>query len=222
MTIKRIFTPFAIMAIALATICSCGDKNKKVPFDSGDSTENVTIDKTIYGVCGEETAMNTLQVITDLGDTITVDISEARDNEQVFGGLHSGDRIAVLTNNDKSVATIVINQTSLLGNWVMPNPLDGSDEVGFAIKEGGVMEGIEQSSIIYKTWRLFNGRLEITSERESGGGEQDIVLYNILKLTPDSLIIKDTEDTFEYGRQKEKKPDSNIKLEDASTDDYKI
>lgn len=222
MTTKRIFIPLAFVALALTMICSCDDKNKKVPFDSGDSTENVAIDKTIYGVCGNETAMNTLQVITDLGDTITLDISEAKDNEQVFGGLHSGDRVAVVANADKSAASVVINQSSLLGNWVMPNPIDGSDEVGFCIKEGGVMEGIEQNSIIYKTWRLFNGKLEITSERESGGGEQDIVLYHLIKLTPDSLIIKDSEDTFEYGRQREKKNDSNIKLEEASTDDYKI
>lgn len=222
MLTKRNLIPFAVVAMAIVTICSCGGKEKRVPFDSGDSTSNVLQDKTVYGVCGDGTAMHTLQIITDLGDTVTFDIAAAVDNNKVFGGLQAGDRIAVVPGTDKNTAVCVINQTSLLGNWVMPNPLDGSDEVGFSIKEGGVVEGIEQSSIIYKTWRLLNGQLEVVSERESGGGIEDIALYNIIKLTADSLIIKDTEDIFEYGRQQTKKEHSDIKLEEASSEDLKI
>jgi hypothetical protein len=100
--------------------------------------------------------------------------------------------------------------------------LDGSDEVGFRIKEGGIVEGIEQSSLTYKTWRLVRGKLELVDVREGGGEEEEVTLYDLVRLTPDSLILKDSEDIYEYGRQQLKKPDSDIKLEEASEDDYKI
>ena len=157
-----------------------------------------------------------------MGDTVQLNITYARDNNQVFGGLHAGDRMAVVPNSKKTEALIVVNQAALLGNWVMPNPLDGSDEVGFSIKEGGIVEGIEQSSLTYKTWRLVRGKLEMIAVREGGGEEEEINLYDLVKLNADSLILKDSEDLYEYGRQQLKKPDSDIKLEEASEDDYKI
>ena len=58
--------------------------------------------------------------------------------------------------------------------------------------------------------------------REGGGEEEEINLYDLVKLNADSLILKDSEDLYEYGRQQLKKPDSDIKLEEASEDDYKI
>lgn len=220
---KKFSIILTLVSAVVFTISSCGGKTQQVPFDNGDSTDmNATQDPTIYGVCGEGTAMNTLQVVTDLGDTIQMDITYARENNQVFGGLQVGDRMAVVPNAKKTEALVVINQAALLGNWVMPNPLDGSDEVGFRIKEGGIVEGIEQSSLTYKTWRLVRGKLELVDVREGGGEEEEVTLYDLVRLTPDSLILKDSEDIYEYGRQQLKKPDSDIKLEEASEDDYKI
>jgi hypothetical protein len=220
---KKFSIIMTLVSAVVFTISSCGGKTQQVPFDNGDSTDmNGTQDPTIYGVCGEGTAMNTLQVVTDLGDTIQMDITYARENNQVFGGLQVGDRMAIVPNAKKTEALVVINQAALLGNWVMPNPLDGSDEVGFRIKEGGIVEGIEQSSLTYKTWRLVRGKLELVDVREGGGEEEEVTLYDLVRLTPDSLILKDSEDIYEYGRQQLKKPDSDIKLEEASEDDYKI
>ena len=167
--------------------------------------------------------MNTLQLVTDAGDTLSIDLSEAQDKEQVFGGLQVGDRMAVITNKDKTEAVLVINQATLLGNWVMPNPIDGSDEVGFRIKEGGIAESIEQSDLVYKTWRLIRGQLEVVMMRESGSGEDETMLYDIVKLGPDSLTLKDAEETLEYSRQKPREEyGKDVKLEDASADDYQI
>lgn len=212
-----------MIAAVVVTISSCGGKTQPVPFDDGDSTDMSAMqDPTIYGVCGEGSAMNTLQLVTDLGDTIQLDLTYARENNQVFGGLQAGDRMAVVPNAKKTEALIVINQVALLGNWVMPNPLDGSDEVGFCIKEGGIVEGIEQSALTYKTWRLVRGKLELISVREGGGDEEEIGVYDIVTLSPDSLVLKEGDDLYEYGRQQLKKPDSDIKLEEASEDDYKI
>ena len=195
---------------------SCGNKTEKVPFDNGDSAYSAKADPTLFGVCGVETTMNTLQLITDTGDTLQLDLTKARENDRVFGGLQSGDRMAVLANSDNTEALMVINQAALLGNWVMPNPIDGSDEVGISIKEGGIAESIEQSVIVYKTWKLIRGKLEIVLVREGGTEEEETYLYDIIKLTPDSLVYKDADDTFEYCRQKPKERyGMDVDLEDA-------
>ena len=114
---------------------------------------------------------------------------------------------------------MVINQATLLGNWVMPNPLDGSDEVGISIKEGGIAEGIEQSSIVYKTWRLTRGKLEIVLMREGGSEEDEYYQYDIVKLGADSLVYKDGDETFEYSRQKPKEEyGKEVQLEDSQNE----
>ena len=173
--IYEIMKKFGVISIVVSAVLmmgSCGNKSDKVPFDNGDSADVANADPTIYGICGEETSMNTLQLITDMGDTLVIDISDAQDNNKVLGGIAPGDRMAVLADAKKTTAELVINQATLMGNWVMPNPLDGSDEVGLSIKEGGIVEGIDQANITYKTWRLSRGKLEIVLVRE-GGSEDD-------------------------------------------------
>ena len=87
------------------TVSSCGGKTQQVPFDNGDSTDMSGLqDPTIYGICGEGTTDSILQIVTDLGDTVQLAITYARDNNQVFGGLHAGDRMAVVPNNKKTEA----------------------------------------------------------------------------------------------------------------------
>ena len=217
---------FGIIAFAMAfSSCGGGNQQQQQVVEDDDDSTNVYIpqDQTIYGICGNGTAMNTLQLLTDNGDTLLLDLTKAQENYQVFGGLQAGDRMAVLPNKSKTEAVIVINQNTLLGDWVMPNPIDGSSEVGIRIKEGGIAESIDQSSIIYKTWRLTRGKLEIVLVREGGSEEEETYLYDITRLTPDSLVYKDAEDTFEYGRQKPKEQyGKNIVLEESSQDDFKM
>lgn len=208
-----------VLSALMVLLGSCGNKSINVPFDNGDSAYSAKADPTLFGVCGVETSMNTLQLITDTGDTLQLDLTSARENGQVFGGLQVGDRMAVLANDDHTVATMVVNQVALLGNWVMPNPIDGSDEVGIVLKEGGIAESIEQNSVIYKTWKLTRGKLEIVLVREGGTEEEEVYLYDLIKLSPDSLIFKDADDTFEYTRQKPKETyGMDVDLEDAQSE----
>jgi hypothetical protein len=216
------FSILFLVAAAILMMGSCGGNSHKVPFDNGDSL-NVDQDSTVYGICGEATSMNVLQVITDTGDTLAFDISAARDNGKVLGGLKAGDRMAVLPNGDKTVASLVINQSTLLGNWVMPNPIDGSDEVGISIKEGGIAESIDQGTIIYRTWRLVRGQLEIVLVRDGASDVEEVGYYDILKLQADTLVYRDAEETFEYYRQKPKESyGDEVQLEDASYEDFKM
>ena len=220
--IYEIMKKFGVISIVVSAVLmmgSCGNKSDKVPFDNGDSADVANADPTIYGICGEETSMNTLQLITDMGDTLVIDISDAQDNNKVLGGIAPGDRMAVLADAKKTTAELVINQATLMGNWVMPNPLDGSDEVGLSIKEGGIVEGIDQANNTYKTWRLSRGKLEIVLVREGGSEDDEAYFYDIVKLGADSLVIKDADETYEYSRQKPKEGYGvDIKLEDAQNE----
>ena len=223
---------FGVTALAM-TIISCGGGNpqpQQIVEDDSDSTSvYIPQDQTVYGICGNGTAMNTLQLLTDNGDTLSLDLTKAQENGQVLGGLQTGDRMAVVPNPAKTEAVIVINQNTLLGDWVMPNPIDGSSEVGIRIKEGGIAESIDQSSIIYKTWKIFNGKLEILSQRDGGGDMEETNLYEILILGADSLVYKTygvdkrDEETFEYTRWKEAPALDlhGLKLEDSS-DEFRI
>lgn len=198
---KTIFFPVIIAALLMM---ACGN-NKTQPSASNNEEEisYVLRDTAIYGFCAEGSAMNTLQIITDIGDTITVSTAKARDKELVLGGYAVGDEIALIANADTTQALMVINKSMLNGDWVMPNPLDGSDETGFRILRGGVAESIDQSSIIYKSWRIFNGRLQFTITREDGIDMEEYLVYDIVKLTDESLVLRATDEDnelFEYTR----------------------
>ena len=214
-----------LVAAAAVTMGSCGGGKPQQQAGAGQEEEyavvNINRDSMLYGICGEGSAMNTLQLITDLGDTLTLSIAEANEKGQCFGGFQSGDRIAVLL-SDETTARLVVNQSALLGDWVMPNPIDGSAEMGIRIKEGGVAESIEQPSLIYRSWRLFNGRLEFVAIREGGTEEEETTLYDLVSIGPDSLVFKDAEDVYEYSRYKAVDRKVNIVLEEASEDDYSI
>ena len=211
-------------AVMTLTTGSCGQKKQQAAeeYDSSadETIEYIYRDSTLYGLCGEGSAMNTLQLFTDTGDTLNLSLVKAKDKDHVLGGYAVGDRLAVLPNADRQEALIVINLNTLLGNWVMPNPIDGSSETGIRIKEGGVLEGIDQSSVIYKTWKITNGQLEILSQREGGGDEEETALFDITVLTSDSLVIRNSEDLFEYGRQQIHEHKSKVKFEDDSPDDF--
>ena len=223
---KNDMKKLVILSIAAAVAMlmgSCGGKTQEVPFDNGDSADIANADPTIYGISGEETTMNSLQLITDTGDTLFFDLSSASDKGQVLGGLQVGDRMAVVPNPTNGEALKVINQATLLGDWVMPNPLDGIDEVGIRFTEGGIAESIDQPGLSYRTWRLVNGQLEIVQVEEDAAGTEETFLYDIVKLDADSLVYKDNEDVFEYTRQRAKKGyGSDVKLEDASVEDFEI
>ena len=224
---KSLYFWMAAASMTITMSCGGGGSQQQQVVEEEEDTAAVNAiprDQTLYGLCGDGTAMNTLQLLRDNGDTLVLSITNAMEAGQVFGGLQVGDRIAVFPNATQSEAVIVINQNALLGDWVMPNPIDGSSEVGIRIKEGGVAESIEQSSIIYKTWKIFNGRLEILSQRDGGGDEEELNLYELVKLGPDSLVYrtlnkpKEEMETFEYSRWKE--PEQldlhGLQLEDAA------
>ena len=194
-----IFVMAAILAIG------CGGSKKANFSEDLEAEEELDAyrDSTIYGFCTDKSTGDILQIITDAGDTLNINVANARENGDIKGGYNKGDEMAVVANGDSTIALLVINKTALLGNWVMPNPIDGSSETGISIRRGGSVESIDQNAIIYKSWRIYNGKLQITATREDGVDVDETFIYSIKRITPDSLVIQDAEETFEYSRQQE-------------------
>jgi hypothetical protein len=223
---------FLVVAAGMMMIGSCGggkQQNTEADADTVDVEDLVPHDYTIYGLCSGGTAMNTLEMVTDNGDTLTLSLAKAQENGKVFGGLQVSDRLAVVADKNKKEAQVVINLNALLGDWVMPDPIDGSSEIGIRIKEGGVAESIDQSTIIYRTWKIFNGDLDILLVREGGGDEEEENRYEILTLGPDTLCYRtigkprDETEVFEYYRWKPKpKMSIDLELEEANDEFNKI
>ena len=186
------------MMVEAAMFTACKNNNQPPQVSSGeDQMQYVLRDTTIYGFCAEGSAMNTLQIITDAGDTISISTARAREKNKVFGGYAVGDEMAVITNADTTQALIVINKSMLNGDWVMPNPMDGSNEMGIRILRGGAAESIDQSIIVYKSWRIFNGQLQVVATREDGIDMEEIQIFDFVKLTADSLLLMATDEDNE-------------------------
>ena len=222
---------FLSVAMAAMMMLSCGGNSHQAEREEDTVDVNDLIrDHTLYGLCGGIPSASVLKVITDSGDTLTLNVTRAQRDHKMLGSIKVGDRLAVMTNKNQTEATEVININLLLGDWVMPDPLDGSDEIGIRIKEGGVAESIEMTNITYRTWRIFNGQLEITSIREGGGQSEETNFFEILKLSHDTLVYKtidkpqDEEETLEYTRWKEKPvPDLHgLKLEEHQDEYMKL
>ena len=140
---------FLSVAIAAMMMSSCGGNSHQAEREEDTVDVNDLIrDHTVYGLCGAIPSTTQLKVITDVGDTLTLDITPALENRKMLGSIRVGDRLGVMTNKNQTMATEVININLLLGDWVMPDPLDGSDEIGIRLKEGGVAESIEMTATI--------------------------------------------------------------------------
>ena len=119
---------------------------------------------------------------------------------------------------------MVINKSMLHGEWIMPNPIDGSSETGIRILRGGLAESIEQSSIVYKSWRIINGQMQVQATREDGIDMEEYMLFNFVKLTPDSLVIRDEDDTYEYTHPTpdDDELEDGVNYDSGDESDYKI
>jgi len=83
---KKIFVVMIVAAVAFCT--SCNNKKHQVPTLKAPVEGADETDSTVYGVCGDGTSMHSLQLITDMGDTIEYMMIDADDNEsEVAGGL---------------------------------------------------------------------------------------------------------------------------------------
>ncbi|MCD8297208.1 MAG: lipocalin family protein [Prevotella sp.] len=184
-SMRSIFKWLFVVVIA-AIIVGCND-NKAQQNTSG-STDDGIVDSTMYGKCGESTAMHILQLVKDNGDSIFISLYDDEYDEtisDVQGGLFVGDYLAVITGKDVDgnlYAKKVINLTSLLGKWE-------SIDKSFEICEGGKVVCEENSSHPYTEWKIWNGHLILSPDT-----------FDIFSLGADSLFLENNNGIYDYKR----------------------
>lgn len=185
---KRLMSIAIVMAVVFA-FAGCGNGKKKSPtmeFREGtDST--LSNDSTIYGRCGEGTAMHTLELIGDDGKTRHFMINLDDSLPGVHGGLLAGDKMAVIAQVEygDTFATKVINLTTLQGKWL-------SIDRNFEIKEGGIIKSHNESeSKPWTSWRIYNGHLVLDKDT-----------FDIDELGADSMYLENKDGIFGFKRIK--------------------
>ena len=177
------------LLVAAFLIAGCKDKNKNNVGDGIDSTdvELMVSDSTVYGVCGENTAMHSLELITDAGDTLRFVLNEDENGDvNVLGGLLAGDRLAVVEGPEvdgEKLAKKVINITTLLGKWTS---LDKNFEIQ---DDGTVRSTVQAEKNPWTSWKIVNGRLVLNRDT-----------FDINNLGSDSLYLENKNGIFVYKR----------------------
>ena len=170
-----------VFGMALAMIgCNNPKGGKAITVNSitGDTTD---VDTTIYGTCGEGTAMHTLELLCDDGKTRVFMFNPDDSISPVYGGMLVGDRMAVIANVEygDTIASKVINLTTLLGEWT-------SIDKQFEIKEGGVVDShVETETNPWTSWKIHNGRLLFNKDT-----------FDIVELGADSMYIENNNGVF--------------------------
>jgi hypothetical protein len=187
---RKLGLSFIVICMAMVMITGCHETKQQTSEVDSDSIMQEEIvfetDSTVYGTCGEATAMHTLQLITDVGDTLMY-VMMVEEDADVQGGLLVGDRMAVIGKNTQEglVATKILNLTTLMGKWT-------SLDKNFEILEGGVVESnVTAESNPWTSWKILNGKLLLNSDT-----------FNINMLGADSLYIENSRGIFAYKRQK--------------------
>lgn len=186
---KAKFSFAVILFGALFVLGSCQFGSKKNARKSADTlqVDNAVIDTTVYGTCGEGTAMHSLELITDAGDSLQYMILERADGQQdVQGGLLVGDRLAVIEGkglDNERVAKKVVNITTLLGKWTS---LDKNFDI---LEDGTVRSNVKAETNPWTNWKILNGQLLLNKDT-----------FDIVKLGKDSLYLENKQGIFTFKR----------------------
>ena len=184
-TMNKTFLSLMSIVVFFCMI-SCGGKSTKPDVET-DFDDNEIVDTTVYGRCGTGSAMHTLELITDKGDTIVYNLFDEDSVSIVFGGLYAGDRLAVIpsvSEDGMPCAAKVINLTSLMGRWV-------SISRHFELQEGGVVISDNAEPQPYTEWKILNGKLVLSADT-----------FDIYALGPDSLFLENSRGINGYKRQR--------------------
>lgn len=180
-----ILSLICVAALLSVAFTACNGK-KEAPQTADDASELAAPDSTVYGVCGEATSMHSLQLITDVGDTLSYMVyDDGETPSDVQGGLMAGDHVAVVgaMTDGELVAKKVINVTTLLGRWT-------SIDKDFEIEEGGtVKSAVKAESTPWTYWKIFNGRLVLNKDT-----------FDVAGLGADSLYLENNRGIFVYKR----------------------
>ncbi len=191
-----------LICLFAAIIVLAGCTQKKVNSETNISDDAEVNDSTIYGVCGEGTMMHTLELITNMHDTLSIYINddETADQTLVAGGLMAGDRMAVTVRKTDNglVGSRILNITSLLGKWT-------SVDKNFEITDDGEVKSfVRMESNAWTAWRILNGQLLLNRDT-----------FDIINISADSLQIENREGIYAFRRVKVSSDDADHTAKDS-------
>ncbi len=174
-----------LLFAALLSLCiACNNRTSGTSEDE----ERQDNDTTLYGVCGEGCSMHTLQLITNMQDTIYVFIDDEDSTHltKQLGSMAIGDRMAVTAYDIGAQAlegVRIINITTLLGRW---SSLDRDFDIS---EDGEVKSNLSSETNPWTSWRILNGQLLLNTDT-----------FDIVRLTADSLELENREGIYGYCR----------------------
>lgn len=184
---KSRIVPCIILCAYAILFSNCKrEQTGKIENIEGDSIETVTTvnDSTLWGHLGTDTGMSALQFITDDNDTLELyrtDPYTGTDGRLTGDIRNYTDRFAITISADGESMTTAINATQLAQTW---NTENGSIDM----KDDGV---IISKNLAYDGWKLWNGRILLSSQQQMEYGLVNRVdTMDIMLLTDDSLVIR--------------------------------
>jgi len=176
-----------MLSVAIALLTACNGKTENKDGEQNDTIISLVPDTALYGTVGEGTTMHVLELKTDGGKTLSLEMNTDEESD-VQGGVFAGDRVTLtFTENDNGDKTItrMVNLTSLQGKWT-------SLDRNFKILEDGTVESTGSAETHpYTLWSMVNAQLVLNADT-----------FSVLTLGPDSMSLENKNGIFVYKRQK--------------------
>lgn len=97
-----------------------------------------------------------------------------------------------------------VNKQELIGSWVEPIPGMEDQKQGISIQEDGSASSINMHTLVYTGWQLDGNKLLLSGASVGNGQTINFTdTAKIVKLTPDSLVLKSHDYYTRYARLKE-------------------
>lgn len=179
------------LIIAGMSFQSCKDKeNHTAPAqDSAPKQETIIADTALYGKLGESTGMSCVEIITNQGDTLTLNKVNEHTGEAglLLGGTeHYNDALTITTDANKESIVTLVNINTLCRKWFCK-----TDSLSLSLQEDKLVKS-DWKEKDYTSWTMCNAKLVLNNK------ELVSDTFSIQSLNQDSLIIRGKQNTIKF------------------------
>lgn len=179
------------LIIAGMSFQSCKDKeNHTAPVqDSVPKQETIIADTALYGRLGESTGMSCVEIITNQGDTLTLNKVNEHTGEAglLLGGTeHYNDALTITTDANKESIITLVNINTLCRKWFCK-----TDSLSLSLQEDKLVKS-DWKEKDYTSWTMCNANLVLNNKEFVSD------TFSIQSLNQDSLIIRGKQNTIKF------------------------
>lgn len=184
-----------ILITTAAGMVSCRNQNKAQSENGKDSTATAMVstpDTALYGKLGEGTGMSCVEIITDQGDTLT--LNKTDENTGAYGKILGGterynDPLTITTDANRESIITLVNLNTLTRKW-QTHP----DSIQMNLAAKGKISG-KWNGRGYRRWAMCNAQFVVEF---SGNGTVSADTFEIQDLSQDSLILKNRNAIYKF------------------------